>query len=93
MATFLQSIPAWVGALGWLAVLIGFFMQRKAFMNVVNKTSIKGDDNTVSNTSNQGTQSQGRGDSALSKSASWSTVAGLLLTLLSLLKEWLGKAA
>lgn len=93
MATFLQSIPAWVGALGWLAVLIGFFMQRKAFMNVVNKTSIKGDDNTVSNTSNQGTQSQGGGDSALSKSASWSTVAGLLLTLLSLLKEWLGKAA
>ena len=74
-------------------MLAGFFMQRKTLMNVVNKTSIKGNSNTVTNTSNQGTQSQGGGDSALSKSASWATVAGLLLTLLQLLKEWFGKAA
>ena len=72
-------------------------MQRKAFMNVVNKTSIKGNNNSVTNTTNQGTQSQvggsgGGGDSALSQWGSWASVVGLGLTLLPLLKEWLGKS-
>ena len=55
MTAFLQSIPAWIGAVGWLAVLIGFFMQRKALMNVVNKNSFKGDNNVVTNITHQGT--------------------------------------
>lgn len=54
MTAFLQSIPAWVGAVGWLAVLIGFFMQRKALMNVVNKNSFKGDNNVVTNITHPG---------------------------------------
>ena len=98
MAAFLQSIPAWVGAVGWLAVLIGFGLQRKALMNVTHKTSIKGNNNTVTNSTSQGTPSQvgsaGKGgDSALSQWGSWASVVGLALTLLPLLKEWFGKAA
>ena len=99
MATFLHSIPAWVGAVGWLAVLLGFGLQRKAFMSVSNKTSIKGNRNSVTNTTNQGTQSQndsadhGSGDSTLSRWGSWASLVGLVLTLLPLLKEWFGKAA
>ena len=94
MSTWLQSIPAWAGALGWLAVLVGFFMQRKALMNVVNKTSFKGDNNVVNNITHQGTPSQSGGaDSTLSQWGSWASVVGLGLTLLPLLKEWLGKAA
>ena len=94
MFTWLQSMPTWVGAVGWLAVLVGFFMQRKALINVVNKNSFRGDNNVVTNITHQGTPSQsGGGDSALSQWESWASVVGLGLTLLPLLKEWLGKTA
>ena len=93
MRSWLQSIPAWVGAVGWLAVLVGFFMQRKALMNVVHKNSFKGNNNVVTNITHQSTPSQSGGDSALSQWGSWASVVGLGLTLLPLLKEWLGKAA
>lgn len=95
MGEFLQSIPSWVGALGWLAVLIGFRLQRKALINASNKTTIIGGGNTVSNTTNQSTHSanaDGGGDSLLSLFGNWASLIGLALSLLPLLKDWLGKA-
>ena len=98
MLTWIQSIPAWVGALGCFVMLFGFLMQRKAYVSSINSTSIRGSGNVVNNIGYPGTQSQAsgsenkNGDSALSKSADWATIAGFVVGLLPFLKELLAKA-
>jgi hypothetical protein len=83
-----------LGVLGWVALLAGFSMQRKALMNanVVNRVS--GSQNTVTNNIHQ-THSAAPGEpheSRLAKSASWATLVGLALTLWPLVKPWLAVA-
>jgi hypothetical protein len=93
MDAFLQMVPPWVGGVGWLAVLVGFFLQRKALVEARNLTTIKGNRNQVSNTIHQSAVEASGGDSVLVQCANWATIAGLVLTLLPLLKDWLGKVA
>lgn len=94
MGTLFQGVE-WVGLLGrvgWVAVLVGFLMQRRAWNNMQARihTSIKGNQNRVTSTINQSVPaSEGEGDSQLAKWGSWASVVGLALTLWPLVKGWL----
>ena len=67
MDAFLQIVPPWFGGVGWLAVLVGFFLQRKALVEARNQTTIKGNKNQVSNTIHQSAAEASGGDSVLAQ--------------------------
>lgn len=92
MGALFQGVPQWVGLLGWLVVLVGFLMQRRAWTNMQARiqTSIKGNQNQVNNTVHQSVPaSSGDGDSPLAQWGSWASIVGLVLTLLPLVKAWM----
>lgn len=99
----LKNLPPWVGLLGWLAVLVGFLMQRRANRPSVtqsNQSRIFGSRNQVSQV-NQHIDGGGAAvpppaapppaDSLLSRGSNWATIAGLLVSLVSLAKDFLPK--
>lgn len=92
MGTLFQGVPPWVGVLGWLVVLVGYLMQRRAWINMQARiqTTVKGNQNQVTNTVNQSVPaSGGEGDSPLAQWGSWASIVGLVLTLLPLVKAWM----
>ena len=91
---WLKGMPHWVGAVGWVAVLIGFLCQRRAIHNIGNQSNTGfniGSANQIHQSNEGGSQPTKSGDSALSQWASWTTIAGLGLTLLPLIKDYLAK--
>lgn len=92
MDALIQAMPAWLGVLGWAVVLVGYLLQRRAWVTQRSsvQTSIKGNQNQVSNTVTQSVLEQGgSGDSPLAMWGSWASIVGLALTLLPLIKAWL----
>lgn len=91
--TFLSSLPSWVLPIGWLALLLGWGLGRPATARLLlkNSVNVKGNGNTVQSTISQHSTSgqNPSSDSSLSKASSFATVAGLVLTLLPMLKDWL----
>ena len=85
----------WLGLLGWLVLLAGYFMQRKAWMNAQVVNRVSGSHNTITNTIQQ-TQAAPpagagqTGESGLAQWANWATIVGLLLTLWPLVQPLLG---
>lgn len=93
LSTFLSTLPSWILPIGWLALLLGWGLGRPATARLLlkNSVNVKGNGNTVQNTISQHntTAQNPSGDSSLSKASSFATVAGLVLTLLPMLKDWL----
>ena len=91
---WLKSMPQWVGAVGWAAVLIGFLFQRRAIHNIGNQRNTGlniGSANQIHQSNEGASQPPKSGDSALSQWGSWAYVIGLGLSLLPLLKDYLAK--
>lgn len=97
---WLKNLPGWVGALGWLALLAGFLLQRKAQQSRLtqsNKASVFGSSNSVVQANHghaqPGSTAQGAANppSALETLANWATIAGLFVSLLPVVKDLLDK--
>jgi hypothetical protein len=90
--TFLNTLPNWVLPIGWLALLLGWGLGRPATARLLlkNGVNVKGNGNTLyNNVSQKNISPTSSGvDSSLSKASSYATVAGLVLTLLPMLKDW-----
>lgn len=92
MEALISNAPVWLGVLGWLLLLVGFLLQKKALVNQTmrTQTSIKGNFNVTNNNSIQSASSPTPGgDSTLSKLGSWASLFGLALSVLPLIKSWL----
>jgi hypothetical protein len=94
LTPLLAALPNWLLPLGWAALLVGWVLGRPAvtqMLNMLNKVTVIGANNTTTNIVNQSVKpaASAGGDSTLSKLSSWATVAGLVLTLLPMLKDWL----
>lgn len=99
---WLNTLPPWVGLVGWVALLVGYLLQRQAMRNTVhqsNKAWVAGSGNTTLQTNNANGQvappsgqppANGQ-DSALGQAGSWASIVGLGLSLLPFLKTYLAQ--
>lgn len=96
MEALLQHVPSWLGGVGWLVVLAGYLLQRRAVVSLQSRiqNNVKGNQNRVTNTVLQSAPaSPGGGDSPLAQWGSWASIVGLFLTLLPMVKAWLAGSA
>jgi hypothetical protein len=89
MAPWMQPLLDGAAPLGWVAMLVGFLLQRKALMNVHATTRIKGNQNSVTNNIHQTVNDAGGDSGNLARWGSWASIIGLALTLWPLVKPWL----
>lgn len=92
MGAMLEHVPSWLAWVGWLVVLAGYLMQRRAWVSLQSnvRNTVKGNQNQVTNTVHQSAPaSPDGGDSPLGRWGSWASIVGLVLTLLPMVKAWL----
>lgn len=95
MVALFDHVPSWLSWLGWLFLLAGCLMQRRALNLQSNiRNTVRGSQNQVTNTVHQlAPASPDGGDSPLAQWGSWASIVGLLLTLLPMVKAWLATSA
>jgi len=98
MQELFNTLPAWLGPLGWLALLLGLVLQQRAWAEAQNKTTVLGFRNVVSSQIHQPhpVDAADAADAAgaasrLSNGGNWGSIVGLGLSLLSLLTDGLAR--
>jgi len=92
MQELFNTLPAWLGPLGWLALLLGLVLHQRAWAEAQNKTTVLGFRNVVSSQIHQPHTVDAAGAaSRLSNWGNWGSIVGLGLSLLSLLTDGLAR--